>query len=157
MIKPYLEYPLEGSIWGFSAETALHALRLILSGVFDEFPKLKIVLGHLGEGLPFLINRVDTQYKNFVVERARSPRARELKRGPLDYFTDNFVVSTSGMNYHEELLFCYRTLGADRILFAIDHPFEKSDVEVKLMDSLSIPDSDKKKIYQSNAERIFSL
>lgn len=157
MVKPYIDYPIEGPVWGFSAETALHALRLMLSGVFDVFPRLTIVLGHLGEGLPFLMTRVDIQYKRFVMERTKSPRARKLKRTPLEYFTDNFVVSTSGMNFQEELLFCHKMLGADRIMFAVDYPFERSDEAVQQMDALPIPESDKTKIYQLNAERIFSL
>ncbi len=157
MIKPFIDYPLEGAIWGFAAEAGLHALRLILSGVFDKYPNLTIVFGHLGEGLPFWISRIDAQYNGFVLKRSKSPRARKLKRSPRDYFMDNFVITTSGMNWHDEVMFGHKVMGPDKILFAVDHPFEPAGEAVEAVDRLPLSAVDLKKLYQTNAERVFSL
>jgi len=157
MIEPYAKYPLEGAIFGFSAEASLHAMRLMISGIFDRFPKLKIVLGHLGEGLPFFMTRFNVQYDEFVLQRSESPRAKPLQRSLKEYFLDNFVVSTSGMNWENEIMYCQKVLGADRIMFAADHPFESTTEAVTNVNKLPLSDKDMKKLYQTNAERIFSL
>ena len=80
---------------GFSVETSLHAMRLIMSGVFDQFPGLKIVLGHMGEGIPFWLDRIDNRY--LLWKKVGS--AETLKRLPSEYFKNNFYISTSGMTY----------------------------------------------------------
>ena len=158
MIDPYMKYGLLGAGWGFAAETSLHALRLILSGVFDEFPNLKIVLGHLGEGLPFWLPRIDSRFANKVWKNAGSqgkPRKRQKK--PSDYFKDNFYIATSGMNWHPALKMVHTVLGADKMLFAVDYPYESSEVAVQQMDSFPISSLDKEKIYHSNAEKLFKI
>ncbi len=156
MLKPYLAYPgLAGAVLGFAAETSLHAIRLILSGVFDKYPGLKIILGHLGEALPFWLWRIDNRY---LKERiASDPRARKLEKTPSQYFKDNFLVTTSGMLWQPALLCTYLALGADRILFAVDYPYESSREAVEFMEVAAICDSDKEKIYHLNVEELLAL
>ena len=153
---PYVEYGLEGAIWGFAVETSLHALRLIFSGVFDAFPKLRIVIGHMGEGIPFYMYRIDNRY---LWEGGGGSRAgmTKLKRLPSEYFRDNFVITTSGMNWHAPLVMTHSVLGADGILFAVDYPFEEHAPAVAAMDSVPLSESDKEKIYHLNAARVFAM
>lgn len=151
MLKPYLTYPvLSGAMCGFAVEAALHALRLICSGIFDEYPKLKIVLGHLGEALPYWLWRMDNHWR-------RDPIANKLKKTPSEYIKDNFYITTSGMFSLPPLMCSYLALGADRILFAVDHPFESSNEGVQFIKSLPICDNDKEKICHTNAERLLGL
>jgi predicted TIM-barrel fold metal-dependent hydrolase len=133
---------------GFGAEVSLHALRLICSGLFDEFPGLTIILGHLGEALPYWLWRLDNMWQ-------RAPQYKELQKTPSQYFKDNFLVTTSGLFSHPSLLCAYLTLGADRILFAIDYPFESSETAVQFINDAAICDTDKEKIFHLNAEKFF--
>lgn len=95
IIQSFLDFDLYGASWGFSVETSLHAMRLIMSGVFDQFPGLKIVLGHMGEGIPFWLDRIDNRY--LLWKKVGS--AETLKSLPSEYFKNNFYISTSGMTY----------------------------------------------------------
>ena len=151
MAEPYLAYPmLAAALCGFSAEVALHALRLICSGLFDEYPKLNIILGHLGEALPYWLWRLDTIWN-------RRSLLNKLKKTPTDYFKENFFVTTSGMFSQPPLLCSYLALGADRILFAVDYPLESNKDAVQFMEETPICDSDKEKIYHFNAEKLLAL
>ncbi len=151
MIKPYLDYPfMDSAMLGFAAEASLHAMRLICSGVFDKYPGLKIILGHLGEAIPFWLWRIDKSWE-------KGPLSETLKTPPSQYFKDNFVVSTSGMFSEPALIYTLSVLSADNILFAIDFPMESPEEAIKFMDESSINHKDKEKIYHLNAERIFSL
>lgn len=151
MVKPYLTYPvLSGAMHGYAADAALCALRLICSGVFDEYPRLKIILGHLGEALPYWLWRMDNHWQ-------RNPLANKLKKAPSEYIKDNFFITTSGMFWLPPLMCAYLALGADRILFAVDYPFESNKEAVQFIDSVPISDSDKEKICHLNAERLFML
>ena len=156
MLKPFMTYPaLTGSMWGFSVDAGLHAMRLICSGVFDKYPGLKIVLGHLGEAIPFWLWRIDNRWEEG--EYSLAPKVRKLMKKPSQYFKDNFYVTTSG-NFWETAFMCaYSALGADRIMFAVDYPFEPNKPAVEFMEALPIPESDKEKINHSNAEKVFSL
>jgi 5-carboxyvanillate decarboxylase len=156
ILKPFLSYPpLAGSMWGFSVDAGLHAMRLICSGVFDQLPGLKIILGHLGEAIPFWLWRIDNRWEEG--EYSLAPKVGKLLKKPSQYFKDNFYVTTSG-NFWETAFMCaYSALGADRIMFAVDYPFEANKPAVEFMDATPIPESDKEKIYQLNAEKIFSL
>jgi 2,3-dihydroxybenzoate decarboxylase len=156
MIEPYADYGflLAGPTLGFIAETSLHAIRLILSGVFDQYPQLKIILGHMGEGLPFWLSRVDILWQSDSMQSEFSPK---MKKRPSDYLKDNFVFTISGVFFEPAFLCTYLAMGADRIAFAVDAPFEKSKKAVQFMDSLPICDADKEKIYHLNAERLFKL
>jgi 5-carboxyvanillate decarboxylase len=151
MLEPFMEYPmLATAMSGFSAEVSLHALRLISSGVFDEYPKLTIILGHLGEALPYWLWRLDNLY-------LRNPLIEKLKKSPGDYFKENFYVTTSGMFWQPPLMCAYLALGADRILFAVDYPMESNRMGVRFMEEAPICDRDKEKIYHLNAEKLFNL
>jgi 2,3-dihydroxybenzoate decarboxylase len=152
MVQPYLAYGATGPIWGFNAETGLHAIRLILGGVFDRFPKLRIVLGHLGEGLPFFLDRMDIRYR---VEQ--SPDRPRLAKKPSDCFKDNFVVTTSGMNWWPAVELCQRALGTDKVLFAVDYPFEDGAEAVATADAMPMSEAAFTQFYHANAERIFQL
>jgi len=96
MVQPYLDYGLYFAGWGFAAEAGLHAMRLIMCGVFDRFPKLKIILGHMGEGIPFWLQRIDNRY----LLQVRIGAVNKMPRLPSEYFKDNFVITTSGVTHH---------------------------------------------------------
>ncbi len=156
MLKPYLKYiALSGSMLGFAHETGLHAMRLICSGVFDKYPGLKIILGHLGEALPFWLGRMDTRW---VREAAASdPIANKIKKNPSEYVKNNFLVTTSGILWQPALLCTYLSLGAERILFSVDYPLQSSKETVEFIDGAPISDIDKEKIYHLNAEKLLRL
>ena len=152
MLEPYRNHALVGPIWGFAAETGLHALRLIMAGVFDQFPRLRIVLGHLGEGLPFFIDRVDTRY---VMDG--SPARVKLKLRPSDYLKRNFVLTTSGMNYGPSVRQAIEVMGAANVLFAADWPYEDAVAATAAFDAIAMSKRERTMIYQTNAERVFRL
>jgi 2,3-dihydroxybenzoate decarboxylase len=141
---------LTGANWGFAPETATHALRIVYSGVFDRFPTAKLVLGHLGESLPFLAWRIQHGI-NF------SPNGRSTKKRLSDYFADNIWVTTSG-NFSTQALHCTMlTMGADRILFAADYPYEDYDEAGNFIDTAPIGESDRRKIAYGNAKALYKL
>jgi predicted TIM-barrel fold metal-dependent hydrolase len=136
--------------WGFAVDTSCHFLRLVFAGVFDAYPRLKIILGHLGEGLPFAMHRMN-EHSWGAAER------RGLKKQPLEYLRDNLVVTTSG-NWFEPAFVCtLLALGADNILFAIDWPYEANKTGMAFLRALSISDADKEKIAHRNAERLLGV
>jgi 5-carboxyvanillate decarboxylase len=153
MAAAYRPYHLEHAIWGYQAETGLHALHLIVSGVFDHIPNLKIVLGHMGEALPYWLYRVDWMHDRAAIHFDRP----KLKKRPSDYFKRNFMVTTSGMNWNPVLKFCIEALGADNIMWAIDYPYQESKEASQFMNRAPISDVDKHKIFHKNAERIFHI
>jgi 2,3-dihydroxybenzoate decarboxylase len=156
MLEPFTRYPgLAAATYGFSVETGLHALRLILGGVFDDFPGLTVILGHMGEGLPFWIDRVDN--RTAFIQTGPGPKSRKLRKRPSDYLRENFYVTTSGMDFEPALMLAHRVVGPERILFAIDHPMEDGTNPVRVLDEAPIPDEDKIRIYQTNAERVFRV
>jgi 5-carboxyvanillate decarboxylase len=156
MIEPFLDCGLDGAIFGFAVETGLHMLRLIVSGVFDRFPNLKVVVGHLGEGIPYWLFRVDF-FHNGIVQTRRYDKVKPLKKKPSDYMRESFYVTTSGMAWEPAIMFARQVLGADRVLYAMDYPYQYIVDEVAVTDNLPISDDDKKALYQLNAERVFGL
>ena len=116
---------LIGATWGFAPETATHALRLVHSGLFDRFPSLTVVLGHLGETLPYFAWRIQHCFEF-------NPADKRLERRLQDYLCDNFYVSTSGFFSDQALIGAVLTIGADRILFAVDYPYEPMDAGDRL-------------------------
>ena len=151
-LKQYSDYPeLVGAMWGYAAETGLAAMRLICSGIFDEYPGLQIILGHMGEALPYWLWRMDNSW------RGRPGLARKLKKAPSEYIKNNFFITTSGMLWLPALLCSYLALGADRILFAVDYPFGLGKETVQFIESAPICDSDKEKICHSNVEKLLKL
>lgn len=153
MVAPYLDYGLYFAGWGFAAETGLHAMRLIMSGTFDRFPKLKIALGHMGEGLPFWLQRIDNRY----LLEVKIGAVQKLPKLPSQYFLDNFVITTAGVTSMPALRLSLDVLGVERILFAADFPYEDDAEAVRFMDSAAVTESERKQIYETNAERVFKL
>ena len=123
------------------------AIRLVLSGVFEKYPKLKIILGHLGETLPFLVWRIDTTLKR------PGGKAANFR----DIFCNNFYVTTSGNFSNPALLCCVMEMGIDRILFAVDWPFVPNPPGTKWMESVPLCDEDKAKIRSGNAKRLLKM
>ncbi|HEX7081676.1 MAG TPA: amidohydrolase family protein [Gammaproteobacteria bacterium] len=156
MIGPFLERGLDGAIFGFAVETGLHMLRLIVSGVFDRFPKLKIVVGHLGEGIPYWLFRIDFFHRG-IVQTGRYEKVKPLRKKPSDYMKENFFVTTSGMAWEPPILYARQVLGADRVLYAMDYPYQYVPEEVAVTDNLPISDAEKVALYRRNAERVFKL
>lgn len=156
MIAPFLDRGLDGAIYGFAVETGLHVLRIIVSGALDRFPRLRFVLGHLGEGLPYWLFRIDHMHRN-LVQANRYQGAKPLERKPSEYLKENFYYTTSGMHWEPVLLFAHSVLGADRVLYAMDYPYQYVPEEVRVTDNLPLSSADKKKLYQLNAEKVFSL
>ncbi len=156
MIQPFLSRCLDAAIYGFQAETGLHALRLIVSGVFDRFPRLKIVLGHLGEGLPFWLYRIDFMHGG-IVRANRHPGVQPLKRKPSDYLRENFYYTTSGMAWEPSITFVQQQMGMDRVMYAMDYPYQYVLEEVQAMEALPLSDAHKKMFFESNAANLFRL
>jgi 5-carboxyvanillate decarboxylase len=155
-LAPYTKYPILATpVWGFAAETGLHAMRLICSGVFDKYPGLQVILGHLGEALPYWLWRVDDhRWERAGIE---DPLAPKIKNKISYYIKNNFYASTSGNFYLPAFMCAYLGLGADRILFAVDYPMESSLEAVKFMEEAPICDLDREKIYHLNSERLLHL
>jgi 5-carboxyvanillate decarboxylase len=151
MAAPFRDYRLEGAIWGYGIEAGTHALRLMLSGVLDRFPKLQIVLGHMGEALPFWLWRLDFM----GAPGARAGRGNKLK--PSEYFKRNFSITTSGVEDPLALRFCIDKLGIDSIMWAIDYPFQPTAPAVAFIDSAPLTDQEREKVAHANAERIFRI
>jgi 2,3-dihydroxybenzoate decarboxylase len=156
MIGPFLPRGLDGAIYGFAVETGLHILRIIVGGVLDRYPNLKIAVGHLGEGLPFWLFRLDYMHRSMVMSE-RYPGARPLERKVSEYLKQNVWVTTSGMQWAPAIRFCQQVLGADRVLYAMDYPYQFVPEEVKVTDEMEISEAERKLLYQTNAERLFKL
>jgi 5-carboxyvanillate decarboxylase len=156
MIQPYLEKGLDGAVFGFQAETGLHMLRIIVSGAFDEFPRLKFGIGHCGEALPFWLYRID--YMHTAATRAnRHPHMRKLKRTPGEYLRENVYVTNSGVAWKPAIMLCHEVMGPDHTLYAMDYPYQYLPSEVTVSDELPMSPADKKKYFQTNAEKLFKI
>ncbi len=138
---------LTRAAWGYAVETGTQAVRLVLSGIFDQHPRLKIILGHLGETLPFWIWRIDSA---FARAGQRSVRFR-------DVFSRHFWITTSGFFSTPALLCCMMELGVDRIMFSVDWPFVSNPPGVRWLEAVPISDEDKAKIASGNAKRLLRL
>ena len=156
LIEPMLAAGLDGAIFGFGVETGLHLLRMIVAGVFDRFPRLRLVVGHLGEALPFWAARLDYMHAATVRSR-RYAQMRELQARPSDYLRRNVWVTTSGMAWAPAIMFTREVLGGDRVLYAMDYPYQYVAAEVTAQDELPLAPADKKAFFQTNAERVFRL
>lgn len=134
--------------WGFGVETGTHAIRLILGGVFDRHPRLQLILGHLGEMLPFAVWRLEHRV-------GLRPHGKTLERPVSAYLRENFHVSTSGNFSSRALLATIAELGADRVLFASDYPYESTRQAAAWFDESPVNPSDLARIGRGNAERLF--
>ena len=152
-VDPYLDYGLMAAMWGYAADASLHALRIILSGTLDRYPGIQLVLGHLGEHIPFSLPRLDAHHL-----QTRAKTHPDLQRAPSEYVRDHVLVSTSGMNHAPaSVRFCIETLGADRVMFAADYPFEDPGPEVAAFHATKLSDAERSALAHANAERVFSL
>jgi 2,3-dihydroxybenzoate decarboxylase len=143
---------LLGPNWAFHAETSVHALRLIGSGLFDECPRLQVVLGHLGEGIPIYLWRIDG--RNGWMQ---APHNYPAKHGVGHYFRKNFHITTSGNFSTPGLVDAITEMGADRVMFSIDWPFEAVDEGAQWFDKAQIAEADRKKVGRDNAIKLFRL
>jgi uncharacterized protein len=145
---PAVNYTLATAGWGWHSETGIHALRLILSGVFDRLPGLQIIIGHMGEMLPFMLARINNTL---------TPVAKHLQRPVPDYFLQNFFITTSAFFTEPPLLLALQIMGADRIIFSVDYPYSRNEQGRVFLDNASISPTDKEKISHLNAERLLKL
>jgi predicted TIM-barrel fold metal-dependent hydrolase len=144
-------FALAGAPFGFGIETSVCMMRLVYSGIFDRYPGLKFLLGHLGEGLPFLLQRIDFAYVRPWFDPDARPR---LKKKPSDYLKENMYVTTSG-NYLPAAFMCtYETMGIEKILLATDYPYEDSKECTQFLEGLPIPQDARDQIYSLNASQI---
>jgi gamma-resorcylate decarboxylase len=143
---------LLGPAWAFGQETAVHALRLMGSGLFDAHPKLQIVLGHMGEGLPYSMWRVDN-HNGWTP----TPNSYPAKKPIAHYFHNNFHLTTAGNFRTQSLVDAMLEIGTDRILFSTDWPFENVDHAAIWFDAATIAENDREKIGRTNAIKLFKL
>jgi predicted TIM-barrel fold metal-dependent hydrolase len=141
---------LLGATWGFAPETAAHALRIVHSGLLDRLPALTIVLGHLGETLPYFAWRIQHCFEY-------NPSDKRLERRLQDYLSENFYVSTSGFFSDQAIINAVLTIGADRILFAVDYPYETMAPATQWLERAPISEPDRRKIAYGNAAKLLDL
>ena len=139
-----------GSAWAFQVETALHALRLMGSGLFDHYPKVNVILGHLGEGIPYSVWRLDHRI-------SRTPRGIPAKKKMAEYLESNFYLTVSGDFRTPALVDAMMEVGSDRILFSVDYPFETVEEACTWFDALHISERDKQKIGRLNSAALFNI
>src|ERR1700733_14545501 len=150
---PLRDYGMDSAMWGYGVEVGTHAVRMMASGLFDRFPKLKICIGHMGEAVPFWIWRI-----TFMNSRAQAiARAPKTKLTMAEYFHRNFVITTSGVEDHLALEYSIRKLGIDSVMWAIDYPYQPTKPAVEFMDSAPVSEAERAKLYHLNAERIFHI
>jgi predicted TIM-barrel fold metal-dependent hydrolase len=143
-----VSYTLSTSGWGWHIETALYVLRMILGGAFDAYPRLQVIIGHLGEALPFMLQRID---RNLPRE------ATGLDHSMANYLRENVYYTFSGFNFTPAFLDLLLEVGADRIMFSVDYPYGSMTAARSFLDGLPISTTDKVKISSGNAERLLGL
>ena len=141
---------LSGPEWGFMVDASSHFMRLLTAGVFDQFPKLTIILGHLGESIPYNLDRINNRLRAYA-------RDKGLKRSPAEYMRENMVVTTSGNFSYPSFLCALGTIGIDNILFSVDWPFESNKVAVDFLKHLPVNQPDNEKVAYKNAARVLNL
>jgi 5-carboxyvanillate decarboxylase len=156
MMGGMIEAGLDGAIFGFAVETSYHLLRLVTSGIFDRYPDLQIVAGHGCEALPFWLYRTDFMHKAGIRSN-RYERIKPLKHDLFHYMRHNFLGTCSGLPFEPAVKLMIEVMGEDRVMYAMDYPYEFVADEVRAMDNLDIPPEQKKKFFQTNAERWFKL
>jgi len=145
-LPPAVAGRLATGAWGWHAEAGLHVLRMIATGVFDRHPGLRLIVGHCGEMLPFMLARIDAML-----------RLDSLALAPSGYFARNIWVTTSGLFSIPPVLCTVQVLGIDRVLFSVDYPFGSNAAGRELLDTLPLSPQDKAKIAGGNAERVLGL
>lgn len=145
---PVIATALANSAWGWHIETAVHVLRMILSGAFDRYPALQVIIGHLGEGLPFMMPRLELTLPQELTT---------LQRPVGSYLRENLYYSLSGFNFLPPFLNLLLEVGASRILFSTDYPFASMTVARAFLDQLPVSPADREQIAHGNAERLLNL
>ncbi|CAG8999904.1 MAG: hypothetical protein CENE_01887 [Candidatus Celerinatantimonas neptuna] len=143
---------LLGAAWGFGVETSTHAVRLILSGIFDKYPNLTVILGHLGEALPFTLPRLESRFRHMTPDTHGNHQLP-----PTDYLSKNFYFTTSGAFRTQALIDTISEIGADRVLFSADYPYESMKEAADWFDKTPISDAERVKIGRTNAAQLFNL
>ncbi len=156
MLQPFAECGLDGAIYGFGIETGMHAMRIITAGVFDRFPKLRMIIGHMGEALPYWAYRLDYMHRA-TVNSKRYASMQPIKRQPSDYLRDNFYVTNSGVAWEPAVRFAQDFMGMDRVLYAMDYPYQHAVDEVGVLDNMALSLEDKTKFFQTNAQAVFKI
>jgi predicted TIM-barrel fold metal-dependent hydrolase len=145
---PETAFLLAIAAWGWHIETAIHVIRLIASGTFDRYPKLQVIVGHMGEGLPFMQQRMD---------RVLSPQATKLQRPFSAYLRENVHYTFSGFNYPAVFQLLLAEVGIERIMFSADYPYQPMQEAQDFLDQLPISAAEKEQIAHGNAERLLGL
>ena len=145
---PSVNFVLSTTAWGWHSEIGIHALRLILAGVFDRLPDLQIIIGHMGEMVPFMFTRIGNVF---------GPVAKHLQHPVPEYFLRNFYFTTSAFFTEPPLLLTLQIMGADRIIFSVDYPYSTNQQGRTFLDNMSLSPLDKEKISHLNAERLLKL
>lgn len=147
-------FMLAAPAWGWHIETGLHALRLILAGVFDRFPSLQLIIGHMGEVIPFMLTRIDEVLRG---RTALDPARTSTELSIREYVERNFHITTSGILATPPLRCAIDTLGAGKVMFAVDHPFSDGAEARRFLDQAAISDVERELIAHANAERLLKL
>ncbi len=141
---------IAAAAWGWAVETGSHVLRLLFGGVFDRFPRLKIIIGHMGEGLPFQRWRFDSRFAVYSY-------GVKLQRPPSAYLGDNVVITTSGVCSHPTLAAAIGEMGAEAVMFSVDYPYESTEVAASFIESAPLDDATRQLVCHGNAARILKL
>ncbi|HEY4453527.1 MAG TPA: amidohydrolase family protein [Pseudonocardiaceae bacterium] len=147
-LDPLVGARFQTGAWGWHVETAEHFIHLVLSGVFDRYPELQVILGHWGEMIPFYLDRLEGLLPQSITK---------LDRPFTDYFTQNVYITPSGMWNQARLQFCVETLGVDRIIYAVDYPFIGNEGAVSFLEEANLSTEDKNKIAHTTAEKLLGL
>lgn len=156
MIGPMVDAGLDGAIFGFGVETGFHLLRIIVAGVFDRFPRLQIIVGHMGEALPYWLYRLEYMHAAGV-RAARYESMKPLQRKIGDYLRENVFITNSGVAWEPAIKFAQQIVGVDRVMYAMDYPYQYTPQEVIDLDNMQMDLADKRAFYQTVAERVFKL
>jgi 2,3-dihydroxybenzoate decarboxylase len=156
MYQPFFEAGLDGAIYGFGVETGLHALRIITAGVFDRFPKLRMVLGHMGEALPYWAYRLDYMHRA-TVKSQRYASMQPIRRQPSEYLREHFYITNSGVAWAPAIRFAQDFMGSDRVLYAMDYPYQHAVDEVIALDGMPMSADDQLRFFQTNAQAVFKM
>ena len=144
-LDPIVAARFASAAWGWHTETGVHFLHLVLSGVFDRYPALQVILGHWGEMIPWFLDRLD---------EALPPRATRLDRTIGDYVRQNSYYTPAGLFTEPHLRFCLDVLGPGRMIYSVDYPFVGNDGAVDFLQRAELPESAKEDIAHRNAERL---
>ena len=141
---------LQGAVWGWGVETATHALRLLFGGVFDRYPDVKVILGHMGEGLPFLRWRYDSRFSVY-------PHGIKLARKPSEYFGPNLLITTAGVCSPGALAGALAEMGPEAVMFSVDYPYESTRIAADFIEQAPMDEEVRALVCHGNAQRLLKL